>query len=305
MQVGYFTALLAGMLALLSPCGALLLPSFFAVTVTGVRRLVMHSVVFLAGLLSVLVPLGLGAGVAGSLLVTHRGTIVIFSGWLIIALGIFQIFGGGLDLQRLLPAKLRNASANNRGGTALSSYLLGMVSAVAGFCTGPILGAILTVAAASGQPLYGGALLAVYGVGMAVPLFVIAGIWSFANRSGSNLTATSKTWLRGKAFQLGPLRLHTTSLITGALLIAVGILFLRTNGLIDMEGPLSTEQSFDLQVWATQVAGKIPDTVFIAVGALVALGVWAWWSFGRGKNAPVLSNQSNKSNQSEQGDQTT
>ena len=85
----------------------------------------------------------------------------------------------------------------------------------------------------------------------------------------------------------------------------MGILFLRTNGLIDMEGPLSTEQSFDLQVWATGVAGKIPDTVFIAVGALVALGVWAWWSFGRGKNAPVLSNQSNKSNQSEQGDQTT
>ena len=88
MDVGYLTALVAGVLALLSPCGALLLPSFFAVTFGASNRLVLHSVVFLAGLTTLLAPLGAGAAFAGSLLTAHRGTLVQVSGWLIIALGL-------------------------------------------------------------------------------------------------------------------------------------------------------------------------------------------------------------------------
>lgn len=282
MSVGYFTAFLAGILALLSPCGALLLPSFFAVTISGARRLALHAVVFFAGLITILGPLGAGAGFAGALLATHRGTIVLISGWLIVVLGTIQIFGGGLDLQRFLPQRLRTASGQKRNESMLGTYLLGMVSAVAGFCTGPILGVILTMAGASGQPLYGAALLSVYGLGMALPLFLIAGIWSVATKRGSNLQQTSRKALRGRTFSIGKLHLHTTSVITGLVLIAVGILFLRTNGLVGFEGLISTEKAFDLQLWASDVAAKIPDVAFIIAGAVVALGVWAWWAFGRG-----------------------
>lgn len=285
MSVGYFTAFIAGVLALLSPCGALLLPSFFAVTVSGARRLTVHALTFFAGLVTILAPLGAGAGLFGALLNEHRGTIVIVSGWLIIALGTVQLFGGGLDLQRFLPQSLRNAQANKRGANLTSTYLLGMVSAVAGFCTGPILGVVLTMAGASGQPLYGAALLTVYGLGMALPLFVIAGVWALATRRGSGLAKDSRKVLRGKTFSIGKLTFHTTSVITGIILISVGVLFLTTNGLVGVDGILSTEKTFDLQMWATDFAAKIPDTVSIALGAVVALGLWAWWAFGRKRPA--------------------
>lgn len=280
MQVGYFTAFIAGVLALLSPCGALLLPSFFAVTISGARRLAVHALVFLAGLIALLAPLGAGAGFAGALLLQHRGLLIAISGWLIIVLGVFQIFGGGLDLQRFLPTRLKQASAANRGGSLTGSFLLGMVSAVAGFCTGPILGVILTMAGATGKPLYGAALLSIYGLGMALPLFLIAGIWSLATARGSNLQTSSRKFLRGRAFAIGKFQFHTTSVITGIILIGVGVLFLRTNGLVGIDGLLSTEKSFDLQVWATDFAARIPDAAFIIVGAIAALGVWAWWAFG-------------------------
>ena len=51
------TAFLGGVLALLSPCGALLLPAFFASTVGTGPRLWTHAAVFYVGLVAVLVPL--------------------------------------------------------------------------------------------------------------------------------------------------------------------------------------------------------------------------------------------------------
>mgnify|MGYP003409320133 CR=1 FL=1 len=59
MDIGLVTAFLGGMLAILSPCGALLLPAFFASTVGAGPRLLLHGSIFYLGLLLVLVPLGL------------------------------------------------------------------------------------------------------------------------------------------------------------------------------------------------------------------------------------------------------
>ncbi len=57
MDIGLVTAFLGGMLAILSPCGALLLPAFFASTVGAGPRLLLHGSIFYLGLLLVLVPL--------------------------------------------------------------------------------------------------------------------------------------------------------------------------------------------------------------------------------------------------------
>lgn len=302
MEVGYLAALFAGVLALLSPCGALLLPSFFAVTFTGGKRLVLHALVFLAGLITLLAPLGAGAAFAGSLLTTHRSTLIVVSGWLIIVLGTLQIFGGGFDIRRMLPKRLQQAATpaqpaapsrsaplavgpigsggaqvaakQNSRSSLVSAFFLGLVSGVAGFCAGPILGAVLTMAGASGSPLHGMALLSVYGIGMALPLFAIAAVWGRFGQKGRGM-------LRGRMFSIGKLRLHTTSVATGLLLIAVGALFIRTNGLVGVDGILNTETAFDLQVQAQKVANSVSDVALIIIGAVVALTVWVWLAFIR------------------------
>jgi len=75
-DIGLVTAFLGGMLAILSPCGALLLPAFFASTVGAGPRLLLHGSIFYLGLLLVLVPLGVGAGAIGTLFLTHRALVI-------------------------------------------------------------------------------------------------------------------------------------------------------------------------------------------------------------------------------------
>ena len=71
-EVGLLAAFAAGVLALLSPCSALLLPSFFAYAFAGRSALLLRTAAFYAGLLLTLVPLGTGAGAASSLFYGHR-----------------------------------------------------------------------------------------------------------------------------------------------------------------------------------------------------------------------------------------
>ena len=143
MDIGLVTAFLGGALAILSPCGALLLPAFFASTVGAGPRLALHGAVFYAGLLVILVPLGIGAGALGSLFVTHRTAVIAVASAIMIIFGVLQIFGFGFDASRLLPgSKELDRRATNSAGL-VKSFLLGMASGVAGFCAGPILGVFL------------------------------------------------------------------------------------------------------------------------------------------------------------------
>jgi cytochrome c biogenesis protein CcdA len=94
------------------------------------------------------------------------------------------------------------------------------VSGLAVLCAGPILGAVLTVAAASGQPARGAALLAVYAAGITAPLFALAAAWD-------RLRIGQWRWLRGTGIRVGPLHLHTNSVISGVLFAGLGVIFLR------------------------------------------------------------------------------
>lgn len=270
MDVGYLTAFLAGVLALLSPCGALLLPSYFSVTFSAsAPRLVTHTAIFYAGLVTTLAPLGAGAAWAGRLLVAHRGVLITVSGALLIVLGALQILGRGFDLRRLLPRALTQSAggAGAERGPALTAFVLGMVSGVAGFCTGPILGAVLTLAASSGSPLLGASMMAVHALGLALPLVVIAAVWS-------RLGARGRSRLRGRTFTFAGRELHTMPLVSGLVLIVVGVLFLTTNGLVDAPGMVSTRTASELQNAAVRLGSRVDDTVLIVVGALVALAAW-------------------------------
>ncbi|MEV0600890.1 cytochrome c biogenesis CcdA family protein [Streptomyces sp. NPDC050315] len=260
-DIGYLAAFLGGVLALVSPCSALLLPAFFAYSLGTPGRLLARTGVFYLGLAVTLVPLGAASTAASRLFNGHRDVLIAVGGWVVIAMGVLQILGLGFASRRA-----QSAAARITPRSAVSTFLLGCVYGLAGFCAGPILGAVLTVTAVSGSPVYGASMLAVYALGMALPLFVLALLWD-------RFQLGRRGWLRGREFAVGRLRLHTTSLISGLFFIGIGILFLAFNGTSALPGILDTESEFRLEEWVSGIGAAVPDSVLIAGAALVAAAV--------------------------------
>ena len=278
--IGYLGAFLGGTLALLSPCSALLLPSFFAYAFAGavpLTRLLGRTLVFYLGLAAVLVPLGMGSAQASTLVFGHQAALTTAAGLVLIGFGLLQIAGGGFTIPGI-----SRLQARIRGTSVLSVLALGAVSGLAGFCAGPVLGAVLTVAAGTGQPARGAALLAVYAAGMAAPLFALAAAWDRLGRTG-------RRWLRGRGVRLGPLRLHTFPVISGLIFTGLGVVFLRHHGTAGLAGLLAPPglDGWDnrLQDAVTAIGARVPDVALIAAAALAVITVTAWRLARAGREA--------------------
>lgn len=271
-EVSFVGALVAGALALLSPCSALLLPSFFAYAFASRSALLARTGVFYLGLLVTLVPLGTGAAAASALFYGHRAALITIAGWSVIGLGVLQVLGRGFSLP--FAGRLQawsSAAGAGRGGYA-STFGLGAVYGLAGFCSGPVLGAILTVAATRSTPLEGGLLLAVYALGMSLPLFVLAALWD-RHRLGE------RRWLRGRMLTVGRLRVHTTSLASGLLFILIGALFLRYDGTAGVTGLLGLGDTTELEVSAQTAVAEATAAIplwLLPAAVAVGAGILAW-----------------------------
>ncbi|WP_030760234.1 cytochrome c biogenesis CcdA family protein [Streptomyces griseus] len=269
--IGYFAAFLGGLLALLSPCSALLLPAFFAYSIENRAKLVARTAILYAGLATTLVPLGAAGSLAGRFFYGHRDLLVTAGGWLIIGLGVLQVLGLGFASRRM-----SEASGRIRPTSALSVYALGLVYGLAGFCAGPILGSVLTVAALSGSPAYGGLLLAVYALGMAVPLFVLALLWE-------RYDLGRRRWLRGRPLRFGRFEVHSTSLASGLFFVALGTLFLVFDGTTALPGLLSVDDSFAVEQRVAEWGRAVPDWALLVAVVTVAGLVAAARSRGRSR----------------------
>jgi cytochrome c biogenesis protein CcdA len=238
-EVSFLATFFGGVLSLLSPCSALLLPAFFAYAFGGGGELVKKTGVFYLGLAATLVPLGMGISAVSALFYGHRSTLILASGALIIAFGILQLLGRTFTIAPL--ARLRT-----RGDTAGAVFALGAVYGFAGLCSGPILGAVL---------------LAAYAAGMAAPLFLMALFWD-------RLDLGSRRLLRGREISFGTLRLHTTNLVSGAMFIVLGTLFIAYEGTSALSGLYESNGATDLAFAAEQrlndVARRVPAVVPIA-----------------------------------------
>jgi cytochrome c biogenesis protein CcdA len=261
-EASFLASFLGGVLSLLSPCSALLLPAFFAYAFQSRRELVGKTAVFYLGLAATLVPLGMGISAVSVLVYGHRGALITASGLLIIALGILQLAGGGFTIGPL--ARL-SGKVQGDPSSALSTFALGAVYGFAGFCSGPILGAILTVAAASGGVLRGAALLAVYAAGMAAPLFLLAVFWDRLD--------LGRRWLRGREVSLGRFRLHTTNLLSGLMFIILGVIFITYEGTSSLAGFYesngATDLAFAAEQWTNDLVGRVPAGALLGAVAVL------------------------------------
>jgi cytochrome c biogenesis protein CcdA len=263
-EASFLAAFFGGVLSLLSPCSALLLPAFFAYAFQG-GELVKRTGLFYLGLAATLVPLGMGISAVSTLFYGYRNVLIPAAGAMIIAFGVLQILGRGFTV-----GPLARMQSKIQGDTVGATFALGAVYGFAGFCSGPILGAVLTVAAASGQVLQGAGLLATYAAGMAAPLFLMALLWD-------RFDLGHRRWLRGREVSLGPVRAHTTSLVSGFMFILLGAVFIIYQGTSALEGLYdangATDLAFAAQQWAGTFAENVPMVPILLLLVLLIAGL--------------------------------
>ncbi len=198
-QMSFASALLAGALSFLSPCVLPLVPPYLCYmagisiddfrnpvgteTQSSARRSVMlASLFFTLGFSTVFVALGASASSIGMVLRQNLDVLSIVGGVIILVMGL-----NFLGLIRI-PFLSREARFQSGGkpATLSGAYIMGLAFAFGWTpCIGPILGAILAVAASRETVGQGAGLLAVYSLGLAVPFWLAA---AFSNMFMSFLT---------------------------------------------------------------------------------------------------------------------
>jgi cytochrome c-type biogenesis protein len=238
---GIAFAFAAGVISFLSPCVLPLVPAYVA-HLTGVasdpdgsagrRETMSHALAFVSGFGVVFTVIGASVGLAGSLIADQMPTLEKVAGVFLIVLGLNLM--GVIKVPWLYRTYTISSGTSGSGGTlayagagagggsgtttfavqstALSyarSFGFGSSFAIAWTpCIGPVLGAILTLAAASSTVYQGAYLLLAYSAGLAVP-FLIAG---FAIGS---VTAGLKRFGRF---------LPVLELVAGAIVVLIGVL---------------------------------------------------------------------------------
>jgi len=212
-------AFVAGLASFLSPCVLPLVPGYISL-ISGasvdelqadqgssrMRAVMLNSLTFILGFTLVFVMLGAAATSIGRLLREYKGIMGQIAGAIIIIFGLHLT--GILKISALYADKRMHSVGS--GKSAWGSFLVGFAFAFGWTpCIGPILAAILTIAASQHTVSKGIFLLAIYSMGLAVPFLLtslgIERFLAFYNRFRRHL--------------------HAVEVASGVLLIVIGALF--------------------------------------------------------------------------------
>jgi len=182
--VSALVAMLAGLISFLSPCVLPIVPPYLAymagtstadMTGDGAknRGVVRTALFFVLGLSTVFIILGLAASAFGRAVLQYQDWFNAAAGYLISLFGLH--FLGVIRIPLLY--KEARIDAGNQSNSPLGAYVFGLAFAFGWTpCIGPILGAILSMAAQDASMVRGMALMAFYAIGLGVP-FVLAAVF--------------------------------------------------------------------------------------------------------------------------------
>jgi cytochrome c-type biogenesis protein len=230
--VSFIAAFTAGIVSFLSPCVLPLVPGYISL-ISGVsrdemaagdnpavlRKVLIHSIFFIIGFSIVFVALGASASTIGQLLVAYKVILYRIGGLIIIIFGLHMT--GILKISALYQDKrFHNAG---KGTSPWGALVIGMAFAFGWTpCLGPILGAILTVAASQDTIRAGILLLAVYSLGLGIPFLMTS--------LGVNRFLSFYAKFRA--------HMHTMEVAAGVIMIILGIMIM-TNQFTRLAGYLS------------------------------------------------------------------
>lgn len=219
-ELNLFVAFVAGLASFLAPCVVPLVPTYISFisgvsfseltkdNTSGYTGIVLvNSLLYILGFSLIFVLLGLGATALSSILIVNRVGLLKIGGIFIILFGLFTlgVFNKFTLFQKEAQFQIPDSLKKIK---FLGPFLMGTTFALAWTpCVGPILGAILALAATTGNSLKGAALLFVYSMGISLPFLAIA------------LTIGSSYKLLKR---LGPY-LKYVNWVAGTLLIIIGV----------------------------------------------------------------------------------
>jgi cytochrome c-type biogenesis protein len=185
-EVNLILAFAAGVLGFISPCIVPLIPGYVSF-VSGLSlsemdphqrrqhlgRVWLSTLLFVLGFSTIFTAMGASATVAGNFILSNRQWLSRAGGVVVIVLGLAVL--GVLKI----PSLYRERRFQVRARGIWGAFPIGMAFGFAWTpCVGPILAAILTLAATAGRASDGALLLFAYSIGLGVPFLVAAGLLS-------------------------------------------------------------------------------------------------------------------------------
>lgn len=240
------TAFLGGVVALFAPCCiSVMLPAYFAGSFHRRSQLVAMTLVFAAGIATIIIPLGLGASFISRVLVSDHHWIFAIGGIAMLIGGLAMI--GGWKFMLPMPGR-RQTSGRGVGAT----YSLGVFSGAASACCAPVLAGVATLAGAAASFPIALAIGTAYVFGMVAPLAALALLWDRRDWGSSRLFGGWGVTLRVGRWRR---RVAGPSLLAGGMLAAMGVLTI----VLAVRGPSMALTGWRLSftAWLNHVAAVI------------------------------------------------
>ncbi len=220
LEIGLFSAFIAGLLAFISPCILPLVPVYISlmsnravyrnkdIKISERLYLFLNSIFFVLGFSVIFIILGTTATIVGQILQDYSNIIVRIGGVVLIVFGLQYM--GLFRIRFLNMGKRFNIPSSLKTGY-LGSFVIGIVFSFGWVpCVGMILSGILLLASQLDTLLQGIVLLAVFSLGLGIP-FILASI--FISFFSGFLKRINR-------------HLNIVSIISGIFLIALGIIFI-------------------------------------------------------------------------------
>ncbi len=218
LAVTFLIAFIGGILTFTSPCGFVVIPTFFAYLFKERKRAMFMTATFSLGMTTAFIIFGIVAGLVGNFFNEYKEFFSIISGVLLITFGTMMIFNKGFSF---FDFKLKHKPNHGWG-----VFFLGFFFAIGWTpCVGPILAGVIVLSSVAGSMLKSVLLFAFYALGVALPLLIVSYF--------SDKYDVSK-WFQSRHIEFKffgkKIYTHLYGIIGGVLLILIGIVMIWNKG---------------------------------------------------------------------------
>lgn len=269
-QILFSTTILAsflgGIVALMAPCCvSVMLPAYFASTFRRRSQILGMTLVFAAGVGTIILPIALGAAFVSRALIEYHIWIFSIVGLIMFGFGVATLSGWKM----MLPMPSRKGGTSGIG----SVYGLGVFSGASSACCAPVLAGVAALSGAASSLPSALAVGIAYVFGMVAPLCLLAMAWDRRNWSQSRLLSTSTIalWPGSKR------RIPWITMVSGFLMIGMGIITL----VLAIRGPGMAANGWQVEVTAAlgHTAAIIQRFLSFAPGWIFTVAVFGTLAF--------------------------